>query len=550
MKRIFNTLAATVLLLTGTVSCVGDLDQYPHTDTTSKDVYTSADNYQAVLSGIYAAMIQRISSVSSETRSQNYLRVLWMFQDCSTDALDDVWLAGESLTDVNNLSWGAGDAWVSAMYYHIYNIVAMSNELIRNASDEQIAHFSETDRERIVTYRNEARFLRAWAYSHALDFYARMSFITENDPVGSYIPTIYDRQQMFEYLTGELESFADDLPRTNYGHANRGAAWALLARLYLNGETYTGQSYYTECITACRKVMEDGYSLESDYGKLFNADNHLRTNEIIFALACDGTHTTTWDATTFITCGSVLQNFADYEAVYGTKDSGAWDCLRARPELIDAFESGDQRALFISYDRQAYADRESYLSEGYYEKPGDTSYVYRDRDKDIAAHDDVTTGWRVCKWTNLTDDGQSASSCSDGGGANPDFPVFRLADVYLMLAEAVVRGGSGATRTEALGFVNQVRTRAFGGSQTGNIADGDLTLDFLCQERLREFYMECIRRTDLIRFGKYTSGYRWQWKGGTKEGSDVDPKYAYLPIPETELSVNPELRAANAELGY
>ena len=140
MKRIFNTLAATVLLLTGTVSCVGDLDQYPHTDTTSKDVYTSADNYQAVLSGIYAAMIQRISSVSSETRSQNYLRVLWMFQDCSTDALDDVWLAGESLTDVNNLSWGAGDAWVSAMYYHIYNIVAMSNELIRNASDEQIAH--------------------------------------------------------------------------------------------------------------------------------------------------------------------------------------------------------------------------------------------------------------------------------------------------------------------------------------------------------------------------------------------------------------------------
>ena len=161
MKRIFNTLAATVLLLTGTVSCVGDLDQYPHTDTTSKDVYTSADNYQAVLSGIYAAMIQRISSVSSETRSQNYLRVLWMFQDCSTDALDDVWLAGESLTDVNNLSWGAGDAWVSAMYYHIYNIVAMSNELIRNASDEQIAHFSETDRERIVTYRNEARFLRA-----------------------------------------------------------------------------------------------------------------------------------------------------------------------------------------------------------------------------------------------------------------------------------------------------------------------------------------------------------------------------------------------------
>ena len=204
-----------------------------------------------------------------------------------------MWLAGESLTDINNLSWSAGDPWVSAMYYHIYNIVAMCNELIRNASDDRIAGYSEADRTRIVTCRNEARFLRAWAYSHALDFYAKMSFITEKDPVGSYIPTIYNRQQMFDYLTGELRSFADELPETNYGHANRSAAWALLARLYLNGEVYTGTSYYTECISACRKAMEGGYTLESDYAKLFNADNHLRTNEIIFALACDGTHTTT-----------------------------------------------------------------------------------------------------------------------------------------------------------------------------------------------------------------------------------------------------------------
>lgn len=550
MKRILHTLALCAVLLGGATSCVGDLDQYPHTDTTSKDVYTSADNYEAVLSGIYAAMIQRISSVSSETRSQNYLRVLWMFQDCSTDALDDVWLAGESLTDINNLSWSAGDPWVSAMYYHIYNIVAMSNELIRNASDDRIAGYSEADRQRIVNCRNEARFLRAWAYSHALDFYSRMSFITENDPVGSYEPTIYDRRQMFDYLTGELRSFAYELPATNYGHANRGAAWALLARLYLNGEVYTGQPYWTECIAACREVMKEGYTLESDYMKLFNADNHLRTNEIIFALACDGTHTTTWDATTFITCGSVLQNFADYEKVYGTQDSGAWDCLRARPDLVDRFETGDRRALFISYDRQPYADRETYAAEGYYEKAGDTEYVYRDRAKDIASHDNVETGWRVNKWTNLTDDGQSASSCSDGGGANTDFPVFRLADVYLMLAEAVVRGGEGATRSEALSLVNQVRTRAYGGAQTGNITDADLTLDFLCDERLREFYMECQRRTDLIRFGRYTSGYQWQWKGGVQEGRDVDPKYAYLPVPEAELSANPGLQAANAELGY
>lgn len=526
--------------MAGFSSCEGTLDQYPHTSTTSNDVYTSVEGYQGTLNGIYAALIQRVSSVSTESRSQNYIRTLMMFQDCSTDACDAVWLAGESLTDVNGLSWNAGDPWCSAMYYHIYNIVAMSNELIRNASDSDLlSRFSEQERASIEEYRNEARFLRAFAYAQAIDFYNKMPFVTEEDGVGSYIPRTYDRQQMFDYVTGELEEIAPLLRQSNYGHANRGAAYALLARLYLNGETYTGTGYYDECIEACRNVIADGYSLESDYGKLFNGDNHLRTNEIIFALACDGTHTTTWDATTFITCGEVLANFDNYEEIWGTLDSGAWNNLRARPELADAFEYGDTRAMFISYDRTASG------TDG----NGNTTYTTTERSKDITAHDDASTGYRIYKWTNVTDSGEPASSCGEGGGANTDFPVFRLADVYLMLAEAVVRGGSGATMTEALNYVNMVRTRAFG-SDAGNIGEADLTLDFLCDERLREMYMECIRRTDLIRFGKYTSGYSWQWKGNVMDGADVDSRFRFLPIPEAEYSVNPQMQTINNELGY
>ena len=485
-------------------------------------------------------MIQRVSSVSTESRSQNYIRTLMMFQDCSTDACDAVWLAGESLTDVNGLSWNAGDPWCSAMYYHIYNIVAMSNELIRNASDSDLlSRFNETERAQIEKYRNEARFLRAYAYTQAIDFYSKMPFVTEEDGVGSYIPRTYDRKQMFDFVTGELEEIAPLLDQTNYGHANRGAAYALLARLYLNGETWTGTPYYDQCITACRNVIADGYSLEEDYGKLFNGDNHLRTNEIIFALACDGTHTTTWDATTFITCGEVLADFENYEEVWGTQDSGAWNNLRARPELVDAFEYGDTRARILDYNRTL-----SGTGEG-----GEPVYTTTERSKDIAAHDDATTGYRIYKWTNVTDSGEPASSCGEGGGANTDFPVFRLADVYLMLAEAVVRGGQGATISEALGYVNQIRHRAFS-SDAGNIGASDLTLDFLCQERLREMYMECIRRTDLIRFGKYTAGYSWQWKGNVEDGTDVDSKFRFLPIPEAEYSVNPEMQTINNELGY
>lgn len=552
MKKIIYIVSIAIAVL-----CINSceefgLDQYPHSSTTSKDVYNSVENYQAVLSGLYATYIQRDSKVSTEDRSQNYLRVLMMFQDCSTDACDDIWLAGESLTPINGLSWAAGDSWVSAMYYHIYNIVSISNELIRNAADDKISGFSEGDRAKIVSFRNEARFIRAWAYSHAMDFYPKMPFISENDEVGSFIPPVYTRQQMFDYLVSELSELgAKDtgLPVTNYGHANRGAANALLARIYLNGETYTGKAYYTECISACKAVIEDGYSLEPDYSSLFNADNHLRTNEIIFALACDAAHTTTWDATTFITCGCVLGDFADYEKVYGTENSGAWNCLRVRPELVNAFESGDSRAMFIGYDRMAYSDWTADLeASGYYRKDGDTDYIYKDRDINIIGHDETTTGYRVCKWTNLKDDG-TGSNCGDGGGANTDFPVFRLADVYLMIAEAQLRGGSGATLAEAANYFNQVRERAFG-DRNHNIAQGDIDLQTILDERLREMYMECIRRTDLIRFGKYTSGYNWQWKGGVLEGKDVDSKYAYLPIPETELSVNPSIAVVNQELGY
>ena len=561
MKRIIYFISALAAFLSA-VSCDG-LDQYPVTDPSKNEVYKDVAGYQSVLNGIYATYIQRSSDVSTEDRSKNYLRVLWMFQDASTDALDDVWLAGESLSPINGLSWTAGDSWVSAMYYHIYKIVAMSNELIRNASDDNIRSFSATDRERIVTYRNEARFLRAWAYSHALDFYCKMPFVTEDDGVGSYIPRTYTRKEMFSWLTGELEDLAAQLADRSYGHANRFAAYTLLARLYLNSGVYLGiseKANYDKCIEYCLKVEDEGgYTLEKDYASLFNGDNHKRTNEIIFALACDAANTTTWDATTFITCGSVLENLADYEKVYGTKDSGFWNCLRARPQLVDAFSTpGDSRALFLGYDRAAIPEGGS-IPDGFEARDmdgdgvPDTDYAYCDRPKDIIGHDETTSGYRVCKWTNLDDNGESASSCSDGGGANTDFPVFRLADVYLMIAEAVLRGGSyGSVQSadDGRAYLNKVRSRAFGSETVGQTSGADYTLDYILNERLREFYMETVRRTDLIRFGKYTSGYKWQWKGGDKDGRDVDAKFMYLPIPEAELSANPDLRNANAELGY
>ncbi|MGN0190163.1 MAG: RagB/SusD family nutrient uptake outer membrane protein, partial [Candidatus Cryptobacteroides sp.] len=114
---------------------------------------------------------------------------------------------------------------------------------------------------------------------------------------------------------------------------------------------------------------------------------------------------------------------------------------------------------------------------------------------------------------------------------------------------AVLRGGQGASKTEALGKINDLRTRAYGNT-SGNISEQQLTLDFILDERARELYTECCRRTDLIRYGKFTSGYDWNWKGGVADGKDVDAKYKYLPIPEAELSANPALKSVNVQYGF
>lgn len=544
MKRIYEYVSAAALglvmcLATG---CLKDLDQYPHTDTTSKDVYTSVENYESVLSGIYTSMIVNLSSIADDDRYQNYTRCLTMFQECSADTMDDVWLSGETMTDVSFQQWNAGDPWVSAMFYHIYNIISLSNEFIRNSSEDAISGFSEADKEKIRGWRDEARGLRALAYYHELDFFNVASFVTEDNEVGSYIPETYSRKQLFEYIESELKELGGSLPSRNYGHFTRSAANALLARLYLNAEVYTGAARWNDCIAACNKVIEDGYNtLAPSYSSLFNADNDKRTDEIIFALACDATHTVAWGAGTYLVCASRFDNYDGILEDFGV--ATYWNCLRVRPQLVDLFTDGDSRAMFCSRDRKLYDE----APEDFYEDPGDTKYKYRDREKEISKHDDVTTGWEMTKWTNLTDEGEVASD-TRVNGAETDYPMFRLADVYLMAAEATLRGGTGAQKT-ALEYVNLVRERAFGGA-SGDIASSDLTLDFILDERARELYSEGVRRTDLIRFGKYTSGYNWNWKGGVLEGKDVDKKYCVLPIPEAELSANPGFKAYNTELGY
>ena len=120
--------------------------------------------------------------------------------------------------------------------------------------------------------------------------------------------------------------------------------------------------------------------------------------------------------------------------------------------------------------------------------------------------------------------------------------MFRLADVYLMYAEAVLRGGTGGNPSVALGYINALRARAFD-NNAGEITSSDFTLDFLLEERARELYWEGHRRTDLIRYRRFSeTSWLWPWKGGVKEGRSIASHYDLFPLPSSDLGANPKLK--------
>lgn len=551
LKNILYSMMMGTAVLTSATSCVSDLDQYPQTETTSKDVYTNLANYEAVLGKIYAAMVtsgqgkggdnKDMESVLNSGSGFDYMRMFLNMQECGTDEFASTWLTGEQTTGLTYLSWDANDAWVSDMYYRIYYNIALCNEFLRNANG---ASFTGNDEVKMKEYKAEVRFMRALFYYHALDLYRNIPMVTENDPVGSFIPPRATPQETFDYIESELKDcIGDMLPASScpYGQASQGAAYTLLAKLYLNSEVYTGVAKYAECKAACQQVMNMGYSLESDYSKLFNADNDKRTNEIIFALPVSAEHTVSWGASTYLVCGQLsLSNANQTPGDFGA--TSGWSEFRLRSQFVDKFNEND----IYAQGEEAQGDKRA-------------KFFTNGQSKDVTSMTDETTGYLSEKWSNLKDDGTTASNTSNDG-VDTDFPLFRLADVYLMYAECVARlgedwdnwnGGSDAeaeTRKQgAIYYINKVRERAGAADiWKDNFASDADFLQFILDERARELYHEGYRRTDLIRFGQFTTNkYIWQWKGGTHDGQAVDSKYNIYPIPNTELTANPNLHNDN-----
>lgn len=514
-----SPLFLTVIFLLS--SCVKDLDREPFYDVTSANVYKDFANYKLILAKLYAGYAVsgqqgpagKPDLTGIDEGFSNYLRQYWQLQELPTDDAVIGWNDG-TIGQLNTTNWTPANEFITVMYNRIFYQITLCNEFIRETTDEKLSERGITgaNADEARTFRTEARFLRALSYSHALDLFGNVPFVTEEDAVGSFFPKQTTRAELFDYIESELKDLETAITpagQNEYARADAAAVWTLLAKLYLNAEVYNGQARYADVITYCNKVIGAGFTLEPEYRNLFLADNH-NSNEIIFPIAFDGLHTKSYGGITYLVHAPVGGSMNPEE--YGV--AGGWAGLRATKGLVNLFPDAtgtiDKRGMFHTDGQEL----------------------------EINSISTFTDGYPVTKWKNVTSTGEIGSDPVDF--PDTDYPMFRLADVYLMYAEAVLRNGGGDAGT-ALGYVNALRTRAYG-NEDGNLTADQLTLDFILDERGRELHWEAVRRTDLIRFGKFTSGnYVWPWKGGVMEGKEIDDYRALYPLPSADLIANPGL---------
>ena len=526
MKNIIKHKAVYILgIVLALVSCTNDLNvdvKDPNTLLVDQ-FYSTPASYKEGLAGVYGnlALTGALGPGSSniaglDAGTSQYGRSFWNLQELTTDEVKWSWENDPGLKGLNNTTWTSDNVVIRGFFGRCMTQVAFVNEYLRQTSDAKLDSRGESSelRSEIKTYRAEVRFLRALAYYNLMDLFGKAGFVTENDPVGAFQSPQYDRKQLFAFVESELNAILPDLKeplQNEYARADKAAAWMLLAKIYLNAEVFIGEKKYDECLTNCKKIIASGYSLSPVYANNFNADNNTNSarNEIIFPIVSDGVVTQNYGPTTVMVnaqVGSLEQNGASFGV------SGWAGGLRVTKQFSETMLNGN-------YDND---DRNTIIS--------------KDRTIEMTSMDNYGTGYITAKWSNKTSKGVNGSATEI---VDTDFPMFRLADVYLMYAEAVLRGGSGGSLDTAKDYVNLLRARA---NNSKRIVVGQLDLDLILNERMVELYGEAHRRQDLIRFGKFTGGtYNWSWKGAVVSGIAISDIYKVFPIPRSSIAANPNL---------
>ncbi|WP_257666718.1 RagB/SusD family nutrient uptake outer membrane protein [Parapedobacter tibetensis] len=416
------------------------------------------------------------------------------------------WDDGGRWRNLHRHQWDFSDIRVNYTWTYLYQGISTCNRLLHQ--------FSLIDAENIQGYIAELRGLRALFYLQLLDLFGNVPVVTEFDVPADYAPPTTPRHLVYAFVEEEALAIQDllskDVGGVNYGRVNYYTIQALLAKLYLNAEIYTGTPQWEKTIAVCDVIINsEKFSLTTDYYDNFSTNNQ-NSSEFIFAIPYDGVffkgfkyHRISLHYASQATYNLTVQPYNGFCTLanfyYSHEDSD----VRKNNFLVGPqYSSAGERLV----DPGAEAS-----------DPDGPPITFTPEINELAPRALRQAGARIGKW------GIASGTMTD---LDNDFSVYRYADVLLMKAEALFR--MGQTTGEALRLVNQIRSRAKVAPFTA------LTADNLLAERGRELFAELHRRTDLIRFGKFNDA--WEFK-------DADPSdhVNIFPIPRPQMDANPNL---------
>jgi len=535
MKKIY-TIAITVLAAMSLLSCVKDLDTLPLNDydSTSETAYDSEASYLkglAYINAYYNFVSQNTAGESDlkfDNAGQSELIRQWLnLNDLTTGCLDIGW--GDTyIVDLASHTWtNADNNAIIAVYTRCMKGIALCNEYLLQTTDSKLESRGHTSFAKdVAQFRAEARFHRAMFYYILMDEFGNPPFALE-ESIGGDLPEQISRADLFVWLEDQLTELADDgsdlaaKGAVAYPRPNKDAARALLARMYLNAEVYTGTARWDDAKRYAKMVIDNGYSLHPNYQELFMQDNGstCSADEFIFAIEYDASKAQSWGGTTTLSSGA----FDDAMNAAVAEYMGITEVPYVSAEIWNGYH--------ISTD---YVENNFEMSGVSWDGTG-LGYDPENSDKRLFLYNEgadsqnysstvSTTGWRCWKWAYLYADGtifkRGGDENTDWKLSSADFAIFRLPEMYYIYAESDARQNGGTTsNATAVGYIKALRDRA------GLSTPASLSVEFILKDKAAEYLWEGQRRQDEIRMGIFDSN-----------------KNRYIfPILESDRAANPNL---------
>ena len=543
--------AAVVAASLSMGSCADDLNQLPTdpkelTDANFKE--DPAGYMQQLIADVYLQFATYGANGNASVQGfdggmSTFQRAAFILEEVPTDEAS--WIPADA--DYGLFQYGiipANNTVVMGTYSRFFINIALCNQFIQTVNAGYFNIEGDATLEaQAAEYIRQAKVLRSAAYWYAIDNFGNVPYLDESVPMGQVGPQL-GRTELFNRLTADLEAVVaeykalDPNQKPAYGYVGLDAAEALLVKYYLNAEVYTGTPQWGKCLEHAQAVIDrlkgtgfQGSGLCNHYKQLFAYSNKQYAlggsnaiNEIIWTIPQDFPNLLSYANGTFMLNGWIGTSTPDDTWRLNPRDkynagASGWKCITTRKQFVDIFEwqngytySPDQRTALWCTAADGFTVDNGPMDQGHYGKNGFLAVKF--------------SNWAYDEAGNI--DYANTPDATDQLGI--DCPMIRLAEIYLSAAEAILNGaGDQAT---ALQYVNYVRERA------GMPAYDYITLQELQNERARELYTECTRRSDLIRYGKWISGYTWNWKGNVAGGTDFASNFTVYPLPSSVCARN------------